>query len=78
MSEKLCNVKIIGEDDDSGRVHLPNDYRSTAGFHTLCGWCDVRCENTDEPANCPTCIAALEHARRVWLARKRLVSEDLP
>ena len=76
MREQLRNVKIIGEGDDSGRVHLPHDPRTT-GTTTLCGWCDVRFEDTDEPANCPTCIAALEHAHRVWLARKRLVSEDL-
>lgn len=58
-------------------VHLPNDY-TTAGFHTMCGLCDVaeRVSQTDEPVDCDTCMSVMAHV--LLLAASRGVIQSNP
>ena len=67
------NIEFPNE--DPGTIHLPHDYGAMAGMMTLCGFVDIMTgqRKTDEPATCRACVAAMNHAHKVWLQRKRLV-----
>ena len=57
--------------DGIDEVHLQNDYGRTAGYHTLCGICDMPSwlEETDDPVTCRTCMAVFEHCMRIAYVR---------
>ena len=68
----MRNIRITEHPD---RVCLPNNYSATA-FHTLCGWCDVPHEETDDPVTCHTCRQVVEHV--LALAQSRGVIRSVP
>lgn len=73
-------MNIAEIDDYDGRriVHLPHDYAAAAGFHTLCGLCDVpeSISDTEDEVTCDTCMAVMEHVLR--LASSRGVIRSMP
>ena len=71
-------MNVHENDNGEDFVHLPNDYSATAGFHTLCGLCDMpgSISDTTSDVTCRTCLHVFAHVLRV--AAERGVIRSMP
>lgn len=75
MRQQVKAIKIIGEYESYSHIKMPSNLPSLA---TLCGgWRAYHYDETDDPTDCPTCLAILAYCKGLTLKEEMGVNQRI-